>query len=270
MEQGVVVAGDLSLAWRGIGSGPSVLLLNGTGEGASSFGPLMESLASRFRCVAYDARDVGQSSRASDPYAPADLAEDATAIIEGLGLGPCHVVGFSLGGATAMELALARPELVTSLVLLSTWGRSDRWFRHQMANWKAIRRFHVDDENAFLRALNPWMFSPVTLEDDDALARIRRLWDESPTQEADAWCRQCDADARHDVLDRLGSIEQPTLVIVGEADLCTPPRYAFELAAPLPDARVSLIPDAGHCALFEDPDAVHGVIGSFLDQQATG
>lgn len=257
----------LRLAWRAVGAGAPVLLLNGTGETAASFDPLAASLADRFRCVATDARDTGDSSRAATTYAPADLAADAAAIIEALGLGACHVVGFSLGGATAMELALARPELVRSLVLLSTWGRSDRYFRHQMRNWQAVRTATIGDEPAFLTALNPWMFSPRTLADDVRLRAIGAMWLTEPHQEPEAFIRQTVADAAHDALERLHRIEASSLVIVGEDDICTPVRYATELVTALPDARLSIIPDAGHCALFEQPELVHDVIGRFLDAQ---
>src|SRR5438045_4232079 len=105
------------------------------------------------RCVAIDQRDTGESSYVDTSYTPADLARDAAGVIEALGLAPCHVVGFSLGGATAQELAIARPELVRSLVLLSTWAKSDGFFIAEMNNWQAIRRAHWDDEVLFLLSL---------------------------------------------------------------------------------------------------------------------
>lgn len=243
-------------------------MLQGTGEIAAGFDPLAATLADRFRCVATDARDTGASSRANADYTVGDLALDAAAVIDALELGPCHVVGFSLGGATAMELSLARPELVRSLVLLSTWGRSDRYMQAQLRNWQLVRQASIGDERAFLAALNPWMFSAVTLEDTDRLRAIGVAWLEEPHQEPDAFIRQTVADAGHDVLHRLGRVDAPALVIVGEDDICTPPRFAMQLVHALPDARLSMIPEAGHCALYEQPEAVHAAIGTFLDARA--
>ena len=268
IEAGTVDHRDLRLSWRAQGTGPPVLLLQGTGEVSASFDPLVATLWDRFRCVATDARDTGSSSRAIADYSVAELAADAAAIIDELELGACHVIGFSLGGATAMELALARPELVRSLVLLSTWGRSDRYMRAQMRNWQLIRRATVGDERAFLAALNPWMFSPVTLEDRERMRAIGSTWLEEPLQEPEAFLRQTVADAGHDALERLGGIEAPALVIVGEDDICTPPRLAMQLVHEIPDARLALIPNAGHCAIYERPDEVHAVIGTFLDARA--
>jgi pimeloyl-ACP methyl ester carboxylesterase len=258
-----VDTGGLRLAYRESGSGEPVLLIQGTGESSFTYLPLMRALSARWRCVAFDARDTGSSSYVDDAYTPADLARDAAGVIDGLGLGACHVVGFSLGGATAQELALARPELVRSLVLLSTWARSDEWFRAQMRSWQTIRLAHPGDD--YLADLEAWLLSPATMEDADLRARIHAAWhDDLPEQRADGWVRQCDADIAHDTAGRLPSIDAPALVIVGGDDLCTPPRFAVELFELIPDAELVTIPDAGHCAVFERPDAVAGVIGDFL------
>lgn len=167
-----------------------------------------------------------------------------------------------------MELALARPDLVRSLVLLSTWARSDGYMRAQLRNWQLIRRATIGDERSFLAALNPWMFSPVTLDDRERLHAIGAGWLEEPHQEPDAFLRQTVADERHDVLDRLDGIDVPALVIVGEDDICTPPRLAMQLVHALPDARLAMIPEAGHCAIYERPDEAHALIGGFLDARA--
>jgi len=260
-----VRVGDLDIAYREAGSGDPVLLVNGTGESGATWAGLMGRLQDRWRCVAYDARDTGGSSHAGSAYSPGDLAVDAAGVIEGLGLGTCHVIGYSLGGATAQELALARPDLVRSLVLLSTWARSDAWFVAQMRNWQVIRRAHADDEDAFLRALEPWILSPATFDNPPLLAEVRAMWDaDLPDQPFEGWIRQCEADIAHDAADRLGPVGAPALVLVGDDDICTPLRYAEELVDLLPDARLVTMPDAGHCAVFERPVAVADAVAAFL------
>ena len=79
--------------------------------------------------------------------------------------------------------------------------------------------------------------------------------------------RQIEADIAHNALDRLGEVRAPALVIVGEDDICTPPRYAEELARALSKAELVRIPNAGHCAVFEQPDAVARAVRAFLDAQ---
>lgn len=259
-----VKVGGLWLAYREHGDGDPVLLINGTGESGRTWEATMRALGHRRRCVAYDARDTGDSTYVDATYTPRDLAGDAAGVIEALGLGPCHVVGFSLGGATAQELAIARPELVRSLVLLNTWARSDGWFGAQMRNWQSVRRYHRDDDRAFLQALEAWLLSPATMADPGARARVHRIWADDVEQAPDGWIRQCEADIAHDAAGRLGQVRAPALVIVGEDDACTPPRYARELCALLPEASLREIPAAGHCAVFERPDEVHAAIADFL------
>ena len=261
-----VSVGDLRIAYRETGNGPAVLFLNGTGESGATWDAQMRALPG-YRCVAIDMRDTGDSSYVEQPYTPGDLARDAAGVIETLDLAPCHIVGFSLGGATAQELAIARPELVRSLVLLSTWARSDGFFIAQMRNWQAIRRAHWGDEVSFLLSLEPWLFSPATFENADLRQSIMRMWAEEEHQEPEGWMRQTEADIAHDALARLSKIKTPARIIVGRDDICTPPRFSRELLNALPSADLVEIDDAGHCAVFEQPDAVSKAIHEFLDAQ---
>ena len=261
-----IPVGDLLIAYRESGEGEPVLFLNGTGESGATWAGLMRVL-SEYRCVSIDMRDTGGSTYVEQPYTPKDLARDAAGVIEQLDLAPCHIVGFSLGGATAQELAIARPELVRSLVLLSTWARSDGYFIAQMRNWQAIRRAHWTDEVSFLLALEPWLFSPATFEDPELRQSIMRMWAEEEHQEPDGWMRQTEADIAHDALDRLGEIRARATVIVGRDDICTPPRYADELYDALPGADLVHIANAGHCAVFEQPGTISAVIQSHLSVQ---
>lgn len=254
-----------TIAYDDVGSGDPVVWLQGTGESRQGWIVQMTEFPATYRCVAIDHRDVGESSYVSEPYAPADLAADAAAVMDHLSLGPSHVVGYSLGGAAAQELAIARPDLVRSLVLLSTWARSDGWFKAQMRNWQAIRRQFWDDEAAFLDAFGVWAWSPATYETPGLVDGLHMaMMAEDPQQRPDGWMRQCDADSAHDAADRLGSVTVPALVIVGEDDTCTPSRYARELCALLPNAELLTIADAGHGAFGEKSAIFNEVVAAFL------
>lgn len=261
-----VSVGDLRIAYRESGAGDPVLFLNGTGESGKTWAGMTRALPD-YRCVAMDTRDTGGSSYVEQAYTPKDLARDAAGVIETLGLAPCHIVGFSLGGATAQELAIARPELVQSLVLLSTWAKSDGFFIAQMHNWQAIRRAHWDDEVSFLLSLESWLFSPATYANEELRRSIYAIWHDDSSQKPEGWIRQTEADIAHDALDHLGQIVAPCLVVVGEDDICTPPRFSEELARALRHAELVRIPNAGHCAVFEQPDAVARAIRKFFSAQ---
>jgi 3-oxoadipate enol-lactonase len=253
-----------TIAYDDVGSGDPVVWLQGTGESRQAWIVQMNEFSVSYRCVAIDNRDVGESSYVDEPYAPADLAVDAAAVMDHLGLGPSHVVGYSLGGATAQELAIARPDLVRSLVLLSTWARSDGWFKAQMRNWQGIRERYRDDEPAFLDAFGVFAWSPATYATPHLVEGLHKAMLSGPAQRPDGWMRQCEADAAHDAADRLGAVTVPALVIVGEDDICTPPRYARELCALLPNAELLTIPDAGHGAYAEKPAIFNEAVATFL------
>ena len=258
---------DRVIAYDESGAGDPVVWLQGTGESRQAWIAQTVEFSERYRCIATDHRDVGESSYVVEPYTPKDLASDAAAVMDALGTGPAHVVGFSLGGAAAQELAIARPDLVRSLVLLSTWASTDAWFAAQMRNWQSIRRMHWDDERAFLDALGPWLWSPATYAVPGLVDGFNTLLEaEDPPQRPEGWIRQCDADIAHDAASRLGGVTVPVLVIVGEDDICTPPRYSRELCGLLPSAELITIPDGGHGAYGEKPHVLSAAIAGFLQK----
>jgi pimeloyl-ACP methyl ester carboxylesterase len=260
-----VKVGMLEIAYRETGAGDPVVLLNGTGESGGTWLAQTGALEERYRCIAVDQRDTGYSSYVEIPYTPADMASDAAGLIDELGLGASHVIGYSLGGAAAQELALARPDLVRSLVLLSTWARSDDWFKAEMRSWIALRERHWNDEEAFLDALLVWVFSPATYATPGLIDGYKTMAAaREPTQRQDGFVRQCLADIAHDAEGRLPSLDVPTLVIVGEDDICTTPRYARRLAELIPKARLVTIPGVAHGALWERPDVVNDAILGFF------
>jgi pimeloyl-ACP methyl ester carboxylesterase len=260
-----ITVGERTIAYDDLGSGYPVVWIQGTGESKHSWLAQTNVFSETYRCIAPDHRDVGESSYVDEPYAPKDLAADVAAVMDHLSTGPAHIVGYSLGGATAQELAIARPDLVRSLVLLSTWARSDDWFKGEMRSWQALRRAYLDDEAAFLDALGPWLWSSATYATPGRVERFHAfMMAEVPAQRPDGWIRQCDADIAHNAAERLGAVTVPALVIVGEDDICTPPRYARELCALLPNAELIAIPNAGHGAYAETPAVFIEAVAAFL------
>ena len=260
-----ITVGERTIAYDDLGSGDPVVWIQGTGESKRSWRTQTNLFSKTHRCIAPDHRDVGESSYVDEPYAPTDLAADVAAVMDHLNTGPAHVVGYSLGGATAQELAIARPDLVRSLVLLSTWARSDDWFKAEMRSWQALRMAYRDDEAVFLDALGPWLWSPATYATPGRVERFNAfMMSDEPAQRPEGWLRQCEADIAHDAAGRLGAVTVPALVIVGRDDICTPPRFARELCSLLPDADLLEIPDGGHGVYTEKPAIFNEAVTAFL------
>lgn len=246
----VSVATGVELEHQIAGEGEeTILLVTGTTASIGLWGPVIEPLADAHRVIAYDHRGMGGSTRGSGQITVASLAEDANALLEALGVGRAHVIGWSLGSAIAQELALAHPERVASIVMYGTWGRCDGYQRSLLAGLRAP--WAAGDVEAALTGLGI-AFSPQLLDDPafaQMFAEFAPMFPQTPEQ-VQTTVEQWDADLAHDTLDRLADITAPTTVLVGEQDLLTPPWQSKAVADRIPGADYRLV---------EGPGSSHGM-----------
>jgi pimeloyl-ACP methyl ester carboxylesterase len=259
-----VCCDDLPLFYEEAGQGAPVLFLNGLAGDHLYWKGQLRAFAGRFRCIAVDNRDAGQSAYAAGPYTMADLAADTAGLLRALDLPPAHLVGLSLGGMIAQEVALAHPGWVRSLFLVGTLARADDWFNATLDVYGHIRR-QVPDTPAFFEALLPWLVSHRFFESPTKVEWLRALLRQNPhPQRADGFFRHFEAMRRHDALERLSAIRCPVLVAAGEDDLIAPPRYARQLAARIPQARLEVLPGVGHAPPIEDSRLFNRLLADFL------
>jgi pimeloyl-ACP methyl ester carboxylesterase len=233
------------------GSGhPILCLIHGAGGNALSWIRQLEGLADAARVIAIDLPGHGQSGgdgcSSIDGYATA-----VKAFVEGAGLGKIVLGGHSMGGAVSQSLALARPELIERLILVGTGAR----LRVLPAAFERLRADYAEG-CAFL---NSFAFSPGTDEGLREGARTAMLMNRPEVTIGDFTA--CNS---FDLMDRLGAIKAPTLVICGRDDQLTPPKYSDFLAQRIPQARLTLVEQAGHFVHLEQPDRVNAAIRQFL------
>jgi pimeloyl-ACP methyl ester carboxylesterase len=225
------------------------------------------AFSSRHRTVIFDNRDAGQSSMADGPYEIADLAQDALALADALELGTFHLLGVSMGGAIAQEMALAAPERVRTLTLAVTYASGSSWTRKLSEVWGSrVRKLTFEEHVDELMLLN---HSEEFFENAGAVEYVRGVMLENPhPQPAEAFARQLHAASRHDARDRLSSLSMPVHVIGAEHDLLVPVWKAREVASLIPGAKLTVIEGAPHGAPIERAEEFNDAVLDFIAQPA--
>jgi pimeloyl-ACP methyl ester carboxylesterase len=259
-----VSCNNLSFYYEEAGEGTPLVFLNGLAGNHLFWSGQVRTFSRRFRCLSLDNRDSGQSSYATEPYVMADLAADVAGLLGKLDLPPAHLVGLSLGGMIAQEVALRYPQQVRSLVLVDTLVRADEWFTGTLTAYGHIRR-QVTDTPEFFQVLLPWLVSWRFFESAGKVEWLQGFLRHSPhPQQRDGFFRQLAAIGQHDTLDRLDQISCPVLVAVGEDDMICPPRYSQQIAERIPQARLEVLAGVGHSPPLEAPRRFNQLLDGFL------
>lgn len=263
-----VRVGDISMHYVEAGGGEPLVLIMGFGGDHLAWGFQLRAFAERYRVIAFDNRGVGQTDTPDSPYTTRMMATDTAGLMDALGIARAHVLGVSMGGMIAQELALGHPARVRTLQLHCTFGRPDGYTRARGEVWQALRTSLTRE--AALRAIALWLFAPQTYNERPEF--VATLLDNALAnpfpQSVTGFIQQRRAVEAHDALDRLGAIGCPTLVAVGEEDLLVPPRFSRELASRIPGAELRTVPGAGHVFFWEQPDAFNALCLDFLARHA--
>jgi pimeloyl-ACP methyl ester carboxylesterase len=249
--------------WHGEGS--PLVLISGLGGKGTSWHPFLSCAAERFRVLTFDNRGAGEAPAIDGPITVRDLALDALRLLDHLGLERVAVMGRSMGGMIAQELALLAPERVSALGLVCTAARSDAKLAGIFELWAGMAEQGVSAELRH-RCSMAFCLGQEFVRDEE---RSRRYLEaKSASDRPRDYARQAHACARHDALDRLHRIAAPTLVVSGTDDRLTPPPYAEELAKAIAGADLRYIHGAGHLAYLEAPDEFARVALRFLETHA--
>ncbi|HYY21957.1 MAG TPA: alpha/beta hydrolase [Thermoleophilaceae bacterium] len=259
--------GDRSLYYELHGDGEPLVCIMGLAANAASWALQIGPFARRHRTLIFDNRDVGRSSLEDGSYEVRDMADDTLALADGLGLGSFHLLGVSMGGAIAQEIALALPERVRTLTLAVTWAGGGAWSRKLAEVWSArrgrmTREEHIDE--LMLLTLSEQFF-----ENGDAVSWLRQLLLSDPNpQPPEAFARQLHASSRHEARARVGSLRIPIHVIGAEHDLLVPLWKTRELADLIPGARLSVVENAPHGLNVERADEFNRLVLEFIAEHA--
>lgn len=255
-----VSANGASIHYAVDGHGPWLTLAHPLGADLTVWDDIVPDLAAHFRVLRYDSRGHGQSDVPRGPYTVEQLAADATALLSSLEITTTHFVGISMGGAVAQQVALDAPERIASLTLIDTTAGYDE------ADAKLFLERAVQAREKGMKVLadgtlGRWLGEDFRKRHPAQAERIRAL---VAGAHPEGFAASCEALATFDVRTRLPEIEAPTLVLVGENDPSTPPAVAQRIASGIPNARLTVIPDAAHLSIVEQKQLVTNALATFL------
>jgi pimeloyl-ACP methyl ester carboxylesterase len=253
--------------WEEHGSGPPILLIMGLSFSHEMWYRVLPYLMASYRVILHDNRGVGRSDTPPGPYPIKQMARDAAAVISAAGVEKTHVIGASMGGMIAQELALMYPERVQSLLLgcTSHGGILARWPK-------------------FIRPRGPVRLSELNRRERE-LALIPLLYAESTPlerihEDLDVHC-SCAVTSRGFLNQfagillwtsyrRLPRIRVPTLVVHGDEDRLVRPANGKVVASRIPGAKFRLIPKAGHILMTDQPEICQRLLLDFLKEVSNG
>jgi 3-oxoadipate enol-lactonase len=251
------------------GQGEPLLLIMGLAGHLMQWIFQVPVLAQRFRVITFDNRGAGRTKTPPGEFTIRQMADDAAALLDHLGIERAHVVGWSMGGMIAQELTLNYPQKVNRLVLLASLGRLKPWAVPFQTFSQQARERDLDRIGLAL-AVMPWLYTAAFMTDEQKVAGALSLVPMDPYPiSAAGFAGQAAAIRGQDSLDRLGQITAPTLVLVGAEDILTPPYYSRELAERIPGARLQILERGGHGMSIEYPLETNQALLAFLTETAT-
>ena len=265
-------SGGLRIAYELHGSAftarPALLLIQGLGFDSSGWGAAIGHLRRRFRLVLVDNRGIGRSAAGS--VSVSAMVGDVLAVLDDIGIGAVHVLGASLGGIIAQDLAIRHPERVDKLVLACTTPGWPFAYPMPSASVRLIMASRRLPPDVAARRHVENALSAITLEQRPEL--VERILARHRSAAGDPAIRhgQVAAGASYVGGLRQRGIRARTLIVHGDADRVVDPRNARLLAARIPRARLVTFPGLGHLFFWEDPAGFAAVVTSFLLDSGEG
>jgi pimeloyl-ACP methyl ester carboxylesterase len=264
-----VRAGDAVFSYLDAGSGAPLVLLHGIGSAAVSFRYQLEGLRPQFRVIAWDAPGYGSSTALAVEHPNAsDYARALEALLGTLGIDRCHLLGHSLGTLIAARFAAERPQRVLSLTLSSIAKGHGRLPSSERKRLLAQRLDDLSRLGAYGLATKrgPRLLAP------DAVETMRRMVVETMARvRAEGYAPAAQMLSTADIMADLAQLPTrlPMQIIVGDADVITPPAVNLEIAAAFPAASVHIVSGAGHALYLEKPDEFNRLLAGFAATSGT-
>lgn len=257
-----ITANGISINYRleGPANASVVTLSHSLATNLSMWDPQVPALTSRYRVLGYDTRGHGGTDAPEGPYSLEQLAEDARALLQALGISRTHFIGLSMGGMIGQILGLEHPQLLQSLVLCDTSSRvpaeaKPMWDERIRVTRAQGMEPHVEP------TIGRWFTAPFREKHPDVVSPVRAMIRATNPK---GYIGCCQAIARLDLTDRLHAITVPTLIIVGEDDPGTPVAASRTIHDKIKGSELVILKSASHLSNIEQPEAFNRAATAFL------
>ena len=255
-----------TLHYETVGRGEPVMLVSGLGGAASYWAPNIDAFKARYSVLLHDHRGTGKSSRSEVEYTVELMTHDLLGVMDAAGISRAHLVGHSTGGAIGQVLAAIAPDRVASLVLYATWAELDPQMRMCLEARRRILRAMGEAE--YHRATPIFLYPPYYVRNNwPAIERETAAAAES-SPPASILDSRVTGIMKFDGLQYLDLIKCPTMILVAEDDILTPPYLSEQIMQRLPAATVVRLPRGGHAVSRTEPAAFNAAVLQFLADHA--
>jgi 3-oxoadipate enol-lactonase len=255
----------IELHYERDGGGEPLLLIQGMSGTRLAWGePFLTALGGSFECIRFDNRGIGLSGQTEEPFTIADLAADTVALLDRLELESAHVLGISMGGMVAQELALAHPGRVRTLAIGCSYCGGPGSKLMDPADFQVLAEALASaDQDAVFRAMWELNLSPAFRADDSRYAAFAEMAVATPVPRRTVEL-QMQAILGHDTGSRLPGLEIPTLVLHGTVDRVLPYDNGPLIASLVPGSRLDTLEDVGHMFWWEQPERSAELLTGFV------
>jgi 3-oxoadipate enol-lactonase len=254
---------DIRIYYESIGEGQPLVFIHGLGSSTKDWEKQVAFFSSRYRVVTFDCRGHGQSDKPRGRYSIRTFAEDTAALIKALGIAPAHIVGLSMGGMIAFQLAVDEPDMVKTMVIVNS---GPALILHTLREkWMFFKRRLIV---RFLGMRMLGKFLGNVLLPDPEQAQIKKIfverWSENDRL---AYLASMKALFGWSVIDKLGNIQCPSLIITADQDY-TPAAAKEAYASLMPRAKVIVINKSRHLTPIDQAQAFNDAVMDFLSQHS--
>lgn len=261
------IVNGINMYYEVHGQGEPLILIMGSFGSLEAWSLQIHAFQKHYEVIVFDNRGIGRTDKSPEPYSIATMADDTVSLMDHLGIDKAHVLGMSLGGPVAQDIAINYPQRVKRLVLICSFAVSDGTNLHT----DMIKAFGAEEgrQQVDLRGIDflEIMKTTVSLAFNDKLLR------DSLLAQAESWFKQFDIEgfvrqweavASYNALDRLNRIEARTLVLTGTEDRIINPHSSEVIAGLIPNSRLVKIEDGSHAFFMEMSDRFNTEVLDFL------